>query len=497
MRGMEDGTAVAGAGIKLPRPRTASSTPAAPGAGTGEHREADGVRSFAVTPAPPRARRSRRATTELLGGAGAALGVAALLGSLDIVVVLGLAVWALISNLRRPSVAGPAIRQVTPLFRSCGAVLALGALLAAVGLVDLTVESWLVLSLVTAPTVAALIRAVAVHRAGPVRTLLVGDLMAVSQWTEQWRGRRGVHVVGAVVVQPDSDEAAIPRDLLGVSVSTSVDDLAARVELHDADLVAFAQSPGVTDELVRRATWQLEDSRAATAMLGLFDGVAPARITPGVVGGETLCELEAPRRSTFVVHVKHAVDRIAAGLGLLLILPLMVVLAIAIRLDSRGPVVFKQIRVGRHGAPFTVYKLRTMVTDAEEIKHRLADANEFDGVLFKMREDPRITRLGSFLRRSSLDELPQLVNVLKGEMSLVGPRPFLPSETAEMTKDQLRRLAVRPGITGLWQVSGRSDLDWEESVALDTFYADNWSLTVDAQIAVRTVSAVIGGKGAY
>jgi lipopolysaccharide/colanic/teichoic acid biosynthesis glycosyltransferase len=138
-----------------------------------------------------------------------------------------------------------------------------------------------------------------------------------------------------------------------------------------------------------------------------------------------------------------------------------------------------------------------MRSDAEALKSELMEDNEFEGVLFKMRSDPRITRLGAFLRRSSLDELPQLVNVLRGEMSLVGPRPSLPSETAVMRSDDLRRLAVKPGITGLWQVSGRSDLDWEESVALDTYYADNWSLGSDAQIALRTVGAVLNAKGAY
>ena len=141
--------------------------------------------------------------------------------------------------------------------------------------------------------------------------------------------------------------------------------------------------------------------------------------------------------------------------------------------------------------------MRTMVSDADELKHRLAEANEYDGVLFKMKRDPRVTRVGRFLRRSSLDELPQLLNVLRGEMSLVGPRPFLPSETAEMEPDNLRRLAVKPGMTGLWQVSGRSDLGWDESVALDTYYADNWTLGGDAEIAMRTVSAVVGAKGAY
>jgi lipopolysaccharide/colanic/teichoic acid biosynthesis glycosyltransferase len=141
--------------------------------------------------------------------------------------------------------------------------------------------------------------------------------------------------------------------------------------------------------------------------------------------------------------------------------------------------------------------MRTMVQDADAIKSHLAEANEFDSVLFKMKRDPRITRVGQFLRRSSLDELPQLLNVVLGDMSLVGPRPFLPEEVARMDEDTLRRHAVRPGITGLWQVSGRSDLAWDESAALDTYYADNWSLLGDLAIGARTVHAVTSSKGAY
>jgi lipopolysaccharide/colanic/teichoic acid biosynthesis glycosyltransferase len=231
--------------------------------------------------------------------------------------------------------------------------------------------------------------------------------------------------------------------------------------------------------------------------VGLFDAVAPHRIAAGVIGGDTICEVGPPRRSPVLTALKHALDRVGAAVLLLVAAPLVCALAVVIRLDSSGPAIFRQTRVGRHGTPFTVYKLRTMRSDAEQVKHHLMDENDHDGVLFKMRHDPRITRVGYYLRRSSLDELPQLVNVLRGEMSLIGPRPFLPSETAEMSSDHLRRLAVRPGITGLWQVNGRADLGWDESVALDTYYVDNWTLGGDAQIALRTVDAVLRRRGAY
>jgi lipopolysaccharide/colanic/teichoic acid biosynthesis glycosyltransferase len=160
-------------------------------------------------------------------------------------------------------------------------------------------------------------------------------------------------------------------------------------------------------------------------------------------------------------------------------------------------VIFRQDRVGRDGRHFTMLKFRTMHVDADETLQQLAGLNESDGVLFKVRLDPRITRLGRILRRYSLDELPQLVNVMRGHMSLVGPRPALPSEVVRYDEDPRRRLAVKPGLTGLWQVSGRSDLSWSDTVRLDLLYVDNWSFSLDLVILCRTVKAVLGHRGAY
>jgi lipopolysaccharide/colanic/teichoic acid biosynthesis glycosyltransferase len=181
----------------------------------------------------------------------------------------------------------------------------------------------------------------------------------------------------------------------------------------------------------------------------------------------------------------------------LLVSPLLLLLIAAVRLDSKGPGFFVQTRVGKDGRLFRMVKLRTMYADAEAMKQALLSDNESDGVLFKIRRDPRVTRVGYWLRRSSLDELPQLLNVLLGQMSMVGPRPALPSEVAAYDGLARRRLAVKPGITGLWQVSGRSDLSWDESIRLDLHYADNWRLVDDLGIAVRTVSAVTQARGAY
>jgi exopolysaccharide biosynthesis polyprenyl glycosylphosphotransferase len=195
--------------------------------------------------------------------------------------------------------------------------------------------------------------------------------------------------------------------------------------------------------------------------------------------------------------IKDAFDKLVGLSALALTAPVFLFVTLVIRLDDGGPAFFRQTRVGRDGRDFTVYKFRTMVMDAEKLKTELAASNDHDGVLFKMRKDPRITKVGSWLRRWSLDELPQLLNVVRGDMSLVGPRPALPDEAARYGDYVRRRLVVKPGLTGLWQVNGRSDLSWEESVRLDLRYVENWSLVLDLQILWKTLSAVWRGSGAY
>jgi lipopolysaccharide/colanic/teichoic acid biosynthesis glycosyltransferase len=207
-----------------------------------------------------------------------------------------------------------------------------------------------------------------------------------------------------------------------------------------------------------------------------------------------LDEGAGPRTS---LAVKRIGDVILALTGLLLLSPLLVLIAIAIRAEDGGPVLFRQERLGRGGVPFRVVKVRTMGVDAERRKAGLLGANESSGLLFKMRSDPRITAVGRWLRRTSLDELPQLLNVLTGEMSLVGPRPLPVLDPAAYTGDAVRRFEVRPGITGLWQVSGRSDLDWDDAVRLDVRYVDEWSLGLDLRILLATLPAVVRGSGAY
>jgi exopolysaccharide biosynthesis polyprenyl glycosylphosphotransferase len=195
--------------------------------------------------------------------------------------------------------------------------------------------------------------------------------------------------------------------------------------------------------------------------------------------------------------LKDLFDRSAAAVALVLMTPLMVSIAIAIKLSDSGPALFTQTRIGKDGQPFKIYKFRTMVVDAEKRLAELLEKNENDGAKFKIRRDPRVTEIGSQLRKWSLDELPQLFNILLGEMSLVGPRPALPDETAQYAAHVRRRLAVRPGLTGLWQVSGRSDLTWDESVRLDIRYVENWSFALDLQILWKTISTIFKSSGAY
>ena len=194
---------------------------------------------------------------------------------------------------------------------------------------------------------------------------------------------------------------------------------------------------------------------------------------------------------------QRPLDVLGSLVLLLVLAPVLAGIALAIAATSPGGVVFRQTRVGRGGVPFTVLKFRTMLPDGDRLRAQLAAMDEGNGMLFKIRRDPRVTGVGRVLRRLSLDELPQLVNVLKGEMSLVGPRPALPEEVARYTEQERRRLSTRPGITGMWQVSGRSDLSWERSVELDLHYVQNCSLVLDLTILLRTVSAVVAGRGAY
>ncbi|MEL7208476.1 MAG: sugar transferase, partial [Actinomycetota bacterium] len=248
-----------------------------------------------------------------------------------------------------------------------------------------------------------------------------------------------------------------------------------------------------TTRIVRR----LADEGLNVELTSTLRDVAIRRLTVRPIGPFPVMYVEPRERGGWRARAKRLFDVATAAIGLLVAAPVLAVATVAIKLDGPGPVFFGQDRVGRDGRRFRVWKFRTMVPDAEARLEELREHNEADGPLFKMRDDPRITRVGRFLRKTSLDELPQLWNVLRDEMSMVGPRPALPDEVEAWDQDLHERLRVKPGITGMWQVSGRSDADFEEYARLDLYYVHNWSLMVDLQIMARTVPTVLRSSGAY
>jgi exopolysaccharide biosynthesis polyprenyl glycosylphosphotransferase len=329
------------------------------------------------------------------------------------------------------------------------------------------------------------------------RVLAVGDAAHIIELTRQL-GREhytGYRVVGACI--PDSLTSPEPQHLNGVPVLGSFRAIVEAATAARADTIAVTGSAELTASRLRRLGWQLEGSGIDLVVAPALTDVAGPRIRTRPVAGLPLIHVEPPDLNGRAKLVKGFFDRLIAAAGVLAISPLLLVIMAAIRMDSKGPVFFRQRRVGQDGEEFNVFKFRTMVTEAETMLGELAKKNDTNGLMFKMRHDPRVTRVGRVLRRYSLDELPQLLNVLTGEMSLVGPRPPLPSEVAQYDGDVARRLLVKPGITGLWQVSGRSDLNWEDGIRLDLYYVENWSLTTDLVIMWKTISAVIRARGAY
>jgi len=295
---------------------------------------------------------------------------------------------------------------------------------------------------------------------------------------------------------PDSPAADLASSA-GIPLVYGLDDIVSTVERYGADTVAVLACPEMSGVRLRDLAWQLEKTGTDLCVAPALLDVAGPRTTIRPVAGLPLLHLDHPEFTGLPRVIKAAFDRLIAAIALLIFSPLLLAVIIAIRLGDGGPVLFRQERVGKDGQPFVLFKFRTMLVDAERQKSQLDELNETDGVLFKIRRDPRVTRVGAMLRRWSLDELPQLINVLIGNMSLVGPRPALPEEVAVYGDHVRRRLVVKPGMTGLWQVNGRSDLSWDESVRLDLRYVENWSFMLDLQILWKTGAAVGRGKGAY
>ena len=334
------------------------------------------------------------------------------------------------------------------------------------------------------------------HRKGRLRrrAIIVGagdDARSLAASIERapWEG---IDVVGFIATQP-MDQTAHPSDVI----------VAAMGNLRELVLVLRAEEVLVAPSVV--ASGRLGEIVAELEGVPVYLRVAPGlegflanRLAVHPLGDQPLVAIERVELRPGARISKRAMDLVLGSLLLLLALPVMAVCAIAVRLDSRGPLLFKQRRIGIGGREVTVWKLRSMVVDAEARLATLAAENEAEGLLFKMKDDPRVTRVGRFLRKTSLDELPQLFNVVFGAMSLVGPRPPLPDEVAQYEDDRLvRRLAVKPGITGLWQVSGRHEVTFEDYVRFDLLYVQNWSFAFDLYILAKTVPAVLFRKGAY
>ncbi|WP_306320230.1 MULTISPECIES: sugar transferase [unclassified Streptomyces] len=283
----------------------------------------------------------------------------------------------------------------------------------------------------------------------------------------------------------------------GVPVVGRLTDVANHVRRDGYRVVAVTPDPHWSPDRLQRLAWNLEGSDAEMVVAPVLMEVAGPRLHVDAVLGIPLLRVSMPAFTGGRRAIKEVVDRLGSAFLILLFAPLMVLVGLFVLLDSRGGVFYRQRRVGKDGREFTILKFRTMVTGAHNKRAGLADRNEGAGLLFKLRRDPRVTRVGQVLRRYSLDELPQLFNVLTGSMSLVGPRPPLPEESAAYGPDIRRRLLVKPGLTGLWQISGRSDLPWEEAVRLDLRYVEDWSLALDTVILWKTLRAVLHGQGAY
>ncbi len=307
---------------------------------------------------------------------------------------------------------------------------------------------------------------------------------------EQWLGYQ---VVGAVTPPHDLAEETAH----GVPVLGNAEDITSIVDSSGADVIFIAGGALGSANQMRKLVWDLEDREVQVVVAPSVTDISGERVRVRPVGGLPLMHIDPPRWSDASRWGKRTFDVFGSIALILVFTPLLLVAAAQIKRADRGPVLFRQTRIGRDGEEFSCLKFRTMVTDAEALLARLHQEHGYREGLFKMKDDPRVTKPGRWLRRFSVDELPQLFNVLWGEMSLVGPRPPLPLEVERYEPDAARRLHVRPGMTGLWQVSGRSDLSYAEAIRLDLYYVDNWSMMQDLSILSKTAGAVLGSRGAY
>ncbi|HJQ44333.1 MAG TPA: sugar transferase [Jatrophihabitantaceae bacterium] len=325
------------------------------------------------------------------------------------------------------------------------------------------------------------------------RILAVGTTESVLHLLEvtQRATGAGLSIVGACV-----EDSAVGDKLAGsVPVLGGVREAAATAQRVDADVVAVTGS-GLGPVSVRELGWQLEGTGRGLVIAPALTEIAGPRVHVSPVEGLPLVWLEQPQLGRVPRFIKRSVDIVGGLILLAFATPILLLVALAIKIDSRGPVFYRQLRLGTEGSKFMLLKLRTMHVGADQMRIMEMSEQDGGGVLFKMRRDPRVTRVGRLARQFSIDELPQLLHVISGRMSLVGPRPLAAIDSM-YTGPARRRLLVRPGLTGLWQVSGRSDLSWDDAVRLDLYYVENWSLGLDLSIIARTILTVLRRKGAY
>lgn len=332
------------------------------------------------------------------------------------------------------------------------------------------------------------------------RLMILGGPSAVAHLASTLAGAKHSGYLPVAAYTPGGAETSRTADISGLPVLGSdagIQSILAAIDDSKADAVAVSAGVQLHPQTLRHLGWELAARNVGLIMAPALTDIAGPRIHTQQVAGLPLIHVTTPTLEGGQRVAKRLFDIAVSAILILCSSPLMVLIAVAVKLDSRGPTLFRQERVGIEGTPFRMLKFRSMVEDAESRLAALASQNEGSGVLFKVRNDPRVTRIGGFLRRYSLDEIPQLFNVLTGSMSLVGPRPPLPREVEAYEHDVRRRLLVKPGLTGLWQVSGRSDLSWQDSVRLDLYYVENWSLAGDLVILLRTARAVFQSSGAY
>ncbi len=329
---------------------------------------------------------------------------------------------------------------------------------------------------------------------GVRRVLLVGagDIGRSVMRTVAARPDYGYRLVGFL----DDNPAKRNTDIGRFKALGAVDSAREVIEQQQIN-VAIICLPWQTHRTIQRLLRECEQLGVQAYVVPDLFQVTKNQMTVADLNGIPLITTRDVSIQGWNLILKRVSDFVLAGFMALVALPIMAVIAVAVKLDSPGPVLYSQSRVGRNGKEFRCFKFRSMVDGAEQLQQQLDDLNESTGPLFKMRDDPRCTRVGRWLRRLSLDELPQMINVFRGEMSLIGPRPNLPSEVAHYQEWHKKRLSVSPGITGLWQVSGRSDLTFDEMVLLDIYYVENWSLGLDLSILLRSIPAVLGARGAY